>query len=319
MVFVTTLNEWLSRRMFVLVLAALMMGYLLRVPDSQLVRVLLVALFAYMTFVTSLSTGMKSFIQVLGRPWAALWALLLIHLATPLTAYLLGTLFLADSPHAKLGLLVGAAIPVGVTSVIWTALAQGNVPICLAAVTIDTLIVPALLPLYYKLIMEQSVIINYTSLVTQLVLMVTLPSIMGMLLFDWSGGKTADFSKGIGGVTAKLALFIVILLNASLVTPDFNWSADIVQLTFVVLLLVASGYMLGYVGSLCIPNNSRDTMVAMIYSVGMRNISCGLVIAITYFPPAVAVPITLCMLFQQPIAAAVPNILKYFDEKRLSC
>ena len=113
MVFATTLNEWLSRRMFVLVLAALMMGYLLRVPDSQLVRVLLVALFAYMTFVTSLSTGMKSFIQVLGRPWAALWALLLIHLATPLTAYLLGTLFLADSPHAKLGLLVGAAILAG--------------------------------------------------------------------------------------------------------------------------------------------------------------------------------------------------------------
>ena len=298
------------------VLAAIGLGYCLHIPDSPVVRFFLVALFAYMTFVTSLSTGLKSFIQVLGRPWVPLWALLLIHLVTPLIAYLLGNLFLADADQAKLGLLVGAAIPVGVTSVIWTSLTQGNVPMCLVAVTLDTFIVPVLLPFYYKLIVNQSIVINYLSLVIQLVLMVTIPSILGMLLYDRTGGKTAGFARGIGGLTAKIALFIVILLNASLVLPSFSWSLDIVQMMTVALLLVVSGYALGYVGSLCIPNHSRDIMMAMIYSVGMRNISCGLVIAITYFPPAVAVPIILCMLFQQPVAAAIPSIFKYFEERR---
>ncbi|SMC48955.1 Predicted Na+-dependent transporter [Sporomusa malonica] len=310
-------NEWLGKKMFLLVLVALVMGCLLRVPDSPLVRVLLVALFAYMTFVTSLGTGFKSFIQVLGRPWVPLWALILIHLVTPLIAYSLGNLFFANMPETKLGLLIGAAIPVGVTSVIWTALTQGNIPICLVAVTLDTLIVPVLLPLYYKLIVDQSIIINYASLLIQLILMVTIPSIAGMLFYDWTGGKAAGFSRGIGGVSSKVALFIVILLNASLVAPNVSWSVEIVQMMAVVLLMVAAGYVLGYVGSLCIPNSSRDIMLAMIYSVGMRNISCGLVIAITYFPPAVAIPITLCMLFQQPIAAVIPNLFKYFDERKL--
>jgi len=313
----TTVNEWLGKRMFLLVLAALVMGCLLKVPDGPFVRFLLIALFAYMTFVTSLSTGLKSFIQVLGRPWIPLWILLLIHLVTPLIAWLLGNLFFADAPQTKLGLLVGAAIPVGVTSVIWTAFARGNIPVCLVAVTLDTLIVPVLLPLYYKLIVDQSVIINYTSLVVQLFLMVTIPSIAGMLFYDWTGGKIAGFSRGVGGVTSKIALFIVILLNASLVSPGLSWSLDILQIMTVVLIMVASGYALGYVGSLCIPNGSRDITMAMVYSVGMRNISCGLVIAITYFPPAVAVPITLCMLFQQPIAAAIPNIFKYFAEGKV--
>jgi predicted Na+-dependent transporter len=315
----SVVNDWLGKKIFLLVLLALVTGYLLKVPDGSLIRFLLVALFAYMTFVTSLGTSFKSFIQVLAKPWVPLWALLLIHIMTPLTAWILGILFYADSPQIKLGLLVGAAIPVGVTSIIWTALTKGNIPIALVSVTLDTLIVPVLLPVYYTLIVGQSVVINYTSLVVQLLLMVTIPSVAGMLFYDWTGGKTASFSRGLGGVSSKLALFIVILLNASLVSPGFNFSFDTIKLMAVVLTMVASGYALGYAGSLCISESSRDMTMAMIYSVGMRNISCGLVIAITYFPTAVAVPIMLGMIFQQPIAAVIPTIFKYFDTRRSRC
>lgn len=310
---ITAINEWLGKRMFLVVLGALATGYILKVPDSSMVRFLLVALFAYMTFVTSLGTSLKSFIQVLAKPWIPLWALLLIHVVAPLTAWLLGSLFYADAPQIQLGLLVGAAIPVGVTSIIWTAIAKGNIQVALVAVTIDTLIVPILLPAYYQIVVGQAVAINYHSLVIQLLLMVTIPSIAGMLLHDWTGGKTVKFSKGIGGVSSKLALFIIMIFNASLVSPDFVWSLDTIKLMGVVLTMVISGYVLGYVGSLCIRKCPRDMKVAMIYSVGMRNISCGLVIAITYFPPAVAVPIILGMIFQQPIAAMIPTFFKYVD------
>ena len=310
----TSTNAWLGKKMFLLVLSALIIGFILKVPDSSLVRGLLVSLFAYMTFVTSLGTSLKSFVQVIGKPWIPIFILLLIHIVTPIAAWLLGNLFYSDAPQMKLGLLVAAAIPVGVTSVMWTALAQGNIPISLVAVTLDTIIVPALLPVYFNIIIGQTVDINYISLVIQLLLMVTIPSIAGMLFFDWTGGKTAGFSKGVGGITSKLALFIIMLFNGSLVSPAISWSIDTVQMIIVALIMVISAYALGYTGSLCIPNRSRDITMAMIYSVGMRNASCGLVIAITYFPPAVAVPIALLMLFQQPIAAVIPNVFKFFEE-----
>ena len=310
----TSTNAWLGKKMFLLVLSALIIGFILKVPDSSLVRGLLVSWFAYMTFVTSLGTSLKSFVQVIGKPWIPIFILLLIHIVTPIAAWLLGNLFYSDAPQMKLGLLVAAAIPVGVTSVMWTALAQGNIPISLVAVTLDTIIVPALLPVYFNIIIGQTVDINYISLVIQLLLMVTIPSIAGMLFFDWTGGKTAGFSKGVGGITSKLALFIIMLFNGSLVSPAISWSIDTVQMIIVALIMVISAYALGYTGSLCIPNRSRDITMAMIYSVGMRNASCGLVIAITYFPPAVAVPIALLMLFQQPIAAVIPNVFKFFEE-----
>ncbi|TWH47940.1 bile acid:sodium symporter family protein [Sporomusa sp. KB1] len=313
---IAAINNWLGKRMFLVVVTALILGFLMSVPDSPYVRYFLVVLFAYMTFVTALGTSLKSFIQVMGKPWIPLWVILLIHIMTPLTAWFLGNLLYADLPEMQLGLLVAAAIPVGVTSVMWTALTQGNVSISLVAVTLDTLIVPALLPAYYKIIVGQAVMINYTSLIIQLVLMVTIPSILGMVLYDWTGGKTAAFAKGIGGLTSKLALFIVIFFNGAFVSPAIHLSWDIIQMIAVALIMVVSAYALGYVGSLCVPNRSRDITMAMIYSVGMRNATCGLVIAITYFPPAVAVPIALLMLFQQPIAATIPTIFKYLDDKR---
>lgn len=312
---ITTINNWLGKRMFLVVLSALLLGFAMRVPDGPFIRSLLIVLFAYMTFATSLGTSLKSFIQVMGKPWIPLWVLLLIHIVTPFTAWLLGNLFYANSPEMQLGLLVAAAIPVGVTSVMWTSLTQGNIPIALVSVTLDTLIVPALLPAYYKLIVGQTVTMDYTTLVIQLVLMVTLPSIAGMVLYDWSGGKTVAFSKGLGGLTSKLALFVVIFFNGAFVAPAIKLSWDTLQMVVVALIMVVSAYGLGYLGSLCIPHRSREITMAMIYSVGMRNATCGLVIAITYFSPAVAVPIALLMLFQQPIAASIPNIFKYIEEK----
>lgn len=313
---VNAINHYLGKRMFLVVLSALLLGFVSKVPDGPFIRSSLVFLFAYMTFVTSLGTSLKSFIQVMGKPWIPLWVLLLIHIVTPLSAWLLGDLLYAHSPQIKLGLLVGAAIPVGVTAVMWTALNQGNIPIALVAVTLDTLLLPALLPAYYKMIVGQAVAIDYTALVRQLLLMVTVPSILGMVLYDWTGGKTVGFAKGMGGLTSKLALFIVIFFNGSLVAPAIQLSWDILQMIAVALLMVVSAYALGYVGSLVVPNRTRDVTMAMIYSVGMRNASCGLVIAITYFPPAVAVPIALLMLFQQPIAATIPNLFKFFEDRK---
>lgn len=55
---------------------------------------------------------------------------------------------------------------------------------------------------------------------------------------------------------------------------------------------------------------AKPIILTMIYNVGLRNMSVGLVLALTYFPPAVAIPITLFILFQQPLAAAVPLLFR---------
>ncbi|WP_333522637.1 bile acid:sodium symporter family protein [Dendrosporobacter sp. 1207_IL3150] len=313
--FFSSLNNWLGRKMFLVVLSGLFLGFILKIPDTPLIRYLVVAFFAYMTFVTALGTSFKEFIKVLSKPLIPLWILVLVHFVTPLTAWLAGIIFYPDEPFIRIGYLIGASIPIGVTSVIWTALVKGNLAVSLVAVTLDTIVVPLVLPLFFNMVIGQTVEINYVKMILDLSLMVTLPSIAGMLLHDATDGRVANFTKNIGGATSKLSLMLVILINASLVAPQIVWDLSILKTMLVTLLIVSTGYFVGYLGSYVLKDRSKESVLTMIYNVGIRNNACGLVLALSYFPPAVAIPITLSILYQQPLATIIPHIYNYFTKK----
>lgn len=306
-------NSWLSQHMFFVVLSALLFGFTSPLAQTPLLNTVAVLLFAYMTFITALETNYKDFIHELTKPWVTLWMLLLIHGAMPLLAWLIGLLFYPHSDLTRLGFLVAAAIPIGVTSVIWTSITRGNVSLALVAVTADTLLSPFLLPVFIFLVAGQTIHIHYGGMVVELLLMVTIPSFLGMAVNSLTHGRLVGFSRSAGGFTSKLALFGVILINASAIAPEIIWNSSLLKMLLTILILSVCGYCLGYAGSYALKERRRDTVATMVYNVGMRNIAFGSVLAITYFPPAVAIPVTLGMLYQQPMAAVVSYLFHRSD------
>ena len=311
----TKWNDFLGRRMFLTVLLALFLGLNLSLPKTLFLSSLSVGLFAYMTFITALGTRFRDFIQVLSKPWVPLWMLFLIHGVAPLIAWAIGAVFYPQEFFVRLGLLVSASIPIAVTSIIWTSLAGGDVALALVAVTLDTLIVPVFMPTYFAFIVGETVHLDYIHMLIELLWMVTIPSFLGMGINDLTKGRLNRFSRSVGGFTSKIALFMVVAINAGIVAPEIHWDFSLVKLLSVILLLTVLGYALGFIGSLILRDRNPNTVTAMIYNVGMRNISFGAVLAIGYFPPPVSVPVTLAMLFQQPMAAFVFYLLKIFRPK----
>lgn len=310
------LNAWLGQRIFVLVLCALALGLCVPLRDSPLLRQGTVALFAYMTFVTALSTSLRDFFQVLRHPWVPLWILALVHVVSPCLAWGVGHLFYPGEPLIRIGYLIGASIPVGVTSIIWTALVQGDLAVSLVAVTLDTFLVPLVLPAFFHLVIGETIQLDYAKMVQDLLLMVTIPSLLGMLGNDLSRGRMSSFAKGVGGVTSKAALFSVIFLNAAVVLPLLVWDASTLKALAVTFGVVSSSFCVGWLGSLALKDKSRATVLTMIYNVGIRNNACGIVLALSYFPPAAAIPITLSVLYQQPVATLVPYVYRLCTQGR---
>ncbi|MDT8902482.1 bile acid:sodium symporter family protein [Anaeroselena agilis] len=304
------LNAWLGKKMYLGVLGALLLGFNSAIADSPQLRMALIVLFGYATFVTALETSLMQFGKVLSRPWISLWTLCLAHLGSPLMAWLMGYIFYPDDISVRIGYLVAASVPVGVTSVIWTSIVRGNVPVALVTLALDTVIVPFFLPAFFLVTVGQALHIDYKQMALQLMWMITIPSLVGMILHDILKEKAVAYAKGFGGVTAKVTFYVVIFFNAALVAPAVDWSPAILKMILITFFIVAASYFLGYLGSLVVRGRPRDVAFAMVYSIGIRNISSGLVLAIAHFPPAVAVPITLFMLFQQPLASIVPLILK---------
>ncbi len=303
-------NKWLGQKIFFVVLFALLFGFVFPLPATKFWGLVATLSFAYMTFVTSLETGLKEFFTTLSRPWVNIWMLLLIHVAMPLLAFCIGILFYPENEYLRLGFLIGAAIPVGVTSVLWTSMAGGDVPLSMVAVTIDTLLCPIVLPLFILLVAGSTIHIDISHLLLGLLWMITLPSLLGMLTHDLTKGSLDKYAQSIGGFFSKIAIFVVVYINASAIEPEIHWNHSIIKLLLVILIISISGYSLGFLGSYVLKGNQRDKMVSMIYGVGMRNNSLGLVLALTYFPASVAMPVTLAMLYQQPLAALISYFLK---------
>lgn len=308
--YLAKITDWLGRHMFFIVLSALFIGFITPVVDSPALRTVVVGSFAYMTFVTALGTSLKEFLRVLKKPFVPMWILVLIHVVSPLIAWLAAFILFPHEPYTRLGYLVGASTPIGVTSVIWTSLAQGNVSIALVAVTLDTFIVPVMLPFFFKLVIGQALHIDYMQMMVQLLLMITIPSILGMALHDYSSGILTPVTKTVANFISKIAFFIVIFINAAIIGPDITWDLSTLKIVLTTMFLVIGGYMTGFLGSYVFKNRSKETALAMIYCVGLRNASFGMVLALSFFPPSVAVPITMFMLFQQPIAAVIPYLFR---------
>ncbi|MEN6414695.1 MAG: bile acid:sodium symporter [Veillonellales bacterium] len=313
------IHRWINQRMFLLVLLAMVLGYFYPLESTPFLQKTIMLLFAYMTLATALGTSFKEFLKVSRNPKIPLYVLSIVHLAVPTIAWVIGKIFFPDSPYIQMGYLISAMIPVGVTSIIWTSMVKGNVPVSLVTVTLDTILAPFFLPLFILLFVGVAVTINYSKMAIDLLFMITLPSLIGMILYDVTKGKTQTFAQGGGGILSKLCLGGVIFLNAAFVTPTITWSPFIFKILAVTLLIVAIGYIIGYVSSKLIHANHEITL-AIIYNTGMRNIATGLVIASSYFPPEVAIPIALAMLFQQPLAAVTAKLYKkifpdYLTEK----
>jgi len=311
----TKWNNWLSRHMFYVVLSALLFGFILPMPGTLNWKYMAVFLFGYMTFVTSLEITLKDFFHVLSRPLVNIWMLLLIHVAMPLVAWGVGLIFYPENLFVRTGFIIGASIPIGVTSIIWTSIVGGNVAMAMVAVTLDTLVSPLLLPVFIFLVVGQTVSVDYIQLFYGLLWMVTIPSLLGMAVNDLTRGRLNNFSRSFGGFSSKLALFLVILFNANAISREISWDFSLLKLLLVILLLVTCGYSLGYLGSFVLKDRRKKILVTMVYNVGMRNISFGAVLALVYFPAAVAIPVTLAMLYQQPLAAAVSHLFNRYDRR----
>ncbi|MNO99001.1 hypothetical protein D3C76_907630 [compost metagenome] len=77
-----------------------------------------------------------------------------------------------------------------------------------------------------------------------------------------------------------------------------------------VFILVIISYIIGYYGTNLLRNPDRELKVTLSYAAGMRNISLGMVLAMSYFSPKASVPVVLGIMVQQPIATLFHAFLK---------
>lgn len=301
------LNVFLQRYIAILTPLSLVIGVLLE-NILQHLLFLVVWLFAFMTFAGSLQMKYKDFTIFTKHPIIILTAIAFLHILMPLWAYFLSsTLF--DDHLLIIGFVLSVAVPTGVTSMIWITICKGNVPLGLSIILIDTLLAPLIMPFLLFAVSGEKVELQLSSLMVSLSFMIVLPTVLGMVVNELSKGQIPQKIAGKLAPFSKLALFAVIMINSSTIAPYLkNINAELALVISLVLMIAICGYSFTLlIGRYFLKNSEQIT--TFVFTGGMRNISLGVVIATTYFPAKVAMPVVFGMLFQQVLASVVSKIV----------
>jgi bile acid:Na+ symporter, BASS family len=260
-------------------------------------------IFAFMTFSGSLSSNFNSLQRTFKFPLPLLTALLILHIIMPLWAFSMGSIAFPGDGMTVTGLLLAMVIPTGITSFVWVTIYKGNIGLALSIILVDTILSPFIVPASLSMIVGQKVEMNSWSIMSGLLWMVVIPSLIGMLCNHLTKGTIKETVGRRLSPFSKIGIGVVVAINSSAVAPylmDINWK--LLLIAFIVLFVAFSGFALAWLlGTLL--KQSRETKASLLFTGGMRNISAGAVIAVQYFPAAVAVPVVIGMLFQQVLAS----------------
>ncbi|QYF82196.1 bile acid:sodium symporter family protein [Brevibacterium sp. PAMC21349] len=297
-----TINEQLDKVMPLITPISVIIGVLL--SEHLMDYTFLVPwIFAFITFSGSLGSNFKSLQQAVTHPLPVFIVLIILHMLMPIWAFGLGHLVFHGDAFTITGLVLAVVIPTGVTSMIWVSIYKGNAILALTIILIDTLLSPFIVPYSISLFGGGSIEMDLGSIVKGLIGMVVLPSLLAMFLNQATKGKIQNTLSPRLAPFSKISVGIVVILNSSKIAPYLtHFDKKIMIMAFLVLFIAASGYALSWMVGACLRWQKAD-IITLTFTGGMRNISAGAVLATTYFPAAVAVPVVLGMLFQQMLAS----------------
>ena len=302
------INHFVEKHFPWFVLCSVCLGVLFPDVFSPLKSVVMV-LFAFMTFDNSLGGGFRELASVILPPLPVLVTLLMLHVIMPLLVLGLGNLLFPDAPLFTIGLVLEFSIPTAVASLMWVGMSGGNTPLCLSILLLDTLLSPAVIPLTLKLLVGSVVEMDTAGMVSDLLIMVAIPALIGMTLYQITKGGVSRTLKPALAPFSKLTLLVIVIANSTGCASFLrNLDRTLVLVMAVVFLMCLFGFFAGYwAGKLF--RQDFPTVETMCLNIGMRNNSAGAVLAMQYFPADVLFPVAFTPVFLQLTTSLVVKVM----------
>lgn len=221
-------------------------------------------------FDLGLGLGVNDFALVARRPKAVLSGLVGQIVMLPGLVFMLSQIFRLP-PEMYVGMMLIACCPGGSSSNVFSGIAHGDVALSVTLTALSSLITLITLPLIMGAVVE----LNVGSLVLQNLVLVLVPIIIGMILRKYRPAISESIHKVLGKLAFPLLMLLAALFfvgNRELIIANFA-SLGLIT-TLLILLAMASGYFLGWLGRL----NKREKRTIVI-EVGMQNAAQAIALA----------------------------------------
>jgi len=272
-------------------------------------------LFGFFTLAGAMRLRVAEFGSTIRAPVPIITLFISAHVLMPLVAMFVASLFFGGEPDTIAGYVLVYSGPTAVTGFLWTTIFLGDKALCLTLILLDTILSPLVIPGTVSILLGTKVTMDMSSIAISLILMVVIPTIIGVTLNETSHGKIPSLVCPFLDPLSKLLLLMVIAANTSPVASRIRFDEPkIWKLLGVCILLTVGSFLLSKLASMVV-RNKPEKGVAMFFSGGLRNISAVTTIAVSFFPEAAALPALLGIMVQQSICAFMGKLLLHKERE----
>jgi len=301
------INRWMDRLIPVTTPAAVVLGLFL--PDVFIIfRPCVIWLFGIMTFSGALKLTASDIGTAVRSPLPIFLFFFTSHVLMPLMALFSSSLIFTDIDLIT-GFVLLFAGPTAVSGFIWVTIFKGDKALALSLILIDTLLAPLAVPATISIFIGAKVAMDMSAIAVSLLLMVVVPTIIGVTLNETGKGKIPKIICPALDPLAKICLILVIAANSAAVAPNIKFSDPLIwgaSLLCVVLTII--GFLLARLNG-TVGRCGTEKNASLVIAGGLRNNSAVMTIAVTFFPEAAVIPTILSIIFQQMIAAFMGRAL----------
>jgi len=262
--------------------------------------------------VVTLAGALKLRVRELGRTVSSPFPILLFFFTArvffPLMVFALSSLIFRNEPDIVAGYVLLYSIPTAVTGFIWVTIFKGDHALALTLILLDTIFAPIVVPVTVRLFLGAGINLNMMGMAVSLILMVVIPTVIGVTLNEASRGKIPAMITPYVAPLSKITMFLVIAANVAAVAHQVHfanpwvWVISAACVSFIVLSFICSRFV-----TLAVKFD-RKKQVSFLFTSCLRNSAAAMTLAIRYFPEYAALPAVLGILFQQNTAAVMGRI-----------
>jgi len=269
-------------------------------------------LIAIMTGALALTCNRKELYGVLREPSSLLLGLAFMFGVAPFLSYVLSLGLISTSFDIAAGLILVASTPSPWAVGVWTGLAGGEVALALGLLVSSMVLSVFLTPLLLALFVGTYVKLDFWRMSTDLFLMIILPIVFVACVKSMVKRDLEHFNPVFFSVSSIAAMIVGAIVGAT-VFP-LLWRQETIaflpMLTLVTVIQCLLSFSVSYFAFRKLFKRSLRHSIALTYSVGSRNNSLAMAVALTYFSPLAATPSIIYLITQILASSAMLKILE---------
>ncbi|MFP3356265.1 arsenic resistance protein [Planococcus sp. SIMBA_143] len=233
---------------------------------------------------------------------------------TPLVAWGLGAIFLADHPALWIGFIMLMVTPCTDWYLMFTSIAKGNVPLSTSILPINLILQVVLLPVYLFIFAGTIEPIPLSTIGKSIVLVLVIPFVLAHLTRYALRKRKAFLNEKLVSFFATAQIFFLSLAIMAMFASQGKYLLDNLEIISILLLPVLLFFIINFIlvqtAGKALKFSYEDTVSLSLTTIA-RNSPVSLAIAVVAFPdqPLIALALVIGPLIELPILALVSQLL----------